>query len=505
MTITSIGYGDITPVSQLEYGISVISQLLGAVLWAAAVSQLAGIFANLDPHETAWKQNMDALNYFLRDRNCDPLLSRRVREFLIASKHTQRRQRESGILLLMSPALQGEVAQQSHHALLNGISYFRDASADFILQISLAVQTRCFAPREMVFSPHLNVVYTGLAAVRGVIKMRSQVWNEDFIVCNTSLRRGGPACALTFLEVFQLERDLLFDLLEGAAFAQERYRVKRAAVLLALRRWLVINHAALKSKSNRQSPVAFSTARGDAEESGDTAQASPASRPPSLSVPGSGSEAGEAAAGELAMGAGELSAGEWGAQGRLSRGGEGSGGGACSNCTRLTASLPLRSMKETPGASAQAQETVARQKIFGSKRGGSGRVAFGPKRSQSVEAYWGDTLNNQLNISPQYGPLDGSVSLNSRTAIPSPMPSPSGGLALGRHEARQEARLMQLNAKVAELARQQARMLSMLEIVTASRVTPHSSPHDTVMAAEESQLSPEVVRAEVRAMFNAAK
>ena len=178
MTITAIGYGDITPVSQLEYGISVLSQLTGAVLWAAAVSQLAGIYANIDPHETAWKQSMDALNYFMRDRNCDKQLSRRVREFLIASKQTQRRQRESGILLLMSPALQGEVAQQSHHALLNGIYYFRGASADFVLQISLAIQTRCFAPREMVWQTHLNVVYTGLAAVRGVIKMRSQVWTR---------------------------------------------------------------------------------------------------------------------------------------------------------------------------------------------------------------------------------------------------------------------------------------------------------------------------------------
>ena len=45
----------------------------------AAVSRLAGVYANLDPHETAWKQNMDALNYFLKDRNCDQLLSRRVR------------------------------------------------------------------------------------------------------------------------------------------------------------------------------------------------------------------------------------------------------------------------------------------------------------------------------------------------------------------------------------------------------------------------------------------
>ena len=49
-------------------------------------------------------------------------------------REMQRRQREQGILLLMSPALQGEVVMQSHREMLRGISYFRGASADFILQ-----------------------------------------------------------------------------------------------------------------------------------------------------------------------------------------------------------------------------------------------------------------------------------------------------------------------------------------------------------------------------------
>lgn len=516
MTITAIGYGDITPVSQLEYGISVLSQLLGAVLWAAAVSQLAGIYANLDPHETAWKQSMDALNYFMRDRNCDKQLSRRVREFLIASKQTQRRQRESGILLLMSPALQGEVAQQSHHALLNGIYYFRDASADFVLQISLAVQTRCFAPREMIWPLHLHVVYTGLAAVKGVIKMRSQVWNEDFIVHNTALRRGGPACALTFLEVFQLERDLLFDLLDNPPFAKERYRVKRAAIFIAIRRWLVLNHKTLKSA--RQSPVAKPAAQGAL---GEAAAPSPGGRPPQLSVP---EDLADSVRRPAAVPARELSGGERDVPGRSSRG---SGDSEDGSLDRVICGKP-------------AASTHARGVFSRPRKSSRGVLTFGHTRSLSTtslppvtskEQYWSDTLNDNLHHSegldeyscnsaksslssscsptsgrarpPQWTPLDGSVGLNSRTAPShmSPMPSPSGGMGQGRHEARQEARLMQLSATVADLARQQARMLSMLEAVTSSsRSGLHSPP-----VAEASPPGAATVRAEVRAMLNVAK
>lgn len=524
MTITAIGYGDITPVSQLEYGISVLSQLTGAVLWAAAVSQLAGIYANIDPHETAWKQSMDALNYFMRDRNCDKQLSRRVREFLIASKQTQRRQRESGILLLMSPALQGEVAQQSHHALLNGIYYFRGASADFVLQISLAIQTRCFAPREMVWQTHLNVVYTGLAAVRGVIKMRSQVWNEDFIVLNTALRRLDPACALTFLEVFQLERDLLFDLLDNPTFGKERRKVRRAALFLAIRRWLVLNHKTVRSARHQsQSPVVPPAHQGAL---GEAAAPSPGGRPPQVSVP-------EEDLRELSGVSGGSAPDRSSSQRPSSRGADSEDGSVDrASCGKLAASSQKRP------ASSRQKKPPSLERGPGSKQ--RGLLAFGHSRSLSasmpptttLEGYWGDTLKDELHpehaddfschsarstcssgYSPTsgrprptqwspLGPLDGSVGLNARNAPHmAGRDSPAtGGMGHGRHEARQEARLMQLSSNVADLARQQARMLSMLEALTLEgRRSGQHSHANSPPAAEPVPPGDATVRSEVRA------
>ena len=520
MTITAIGYGDITPVSQLEYGISVLSQLTGAVLWAAAVSQLAGIYANIDPHETAWKQSMDALNYFMRDRNCDKQLSRRVREFLIASKQTQRRQRESGILLLMSPALQGEVAQQSHHALLNGIYYFRGASADFVLQISLAIQTRCFAPREMVWQTHLNVVYTGLAAVRGVIKMRSQVWNEDFIVLNTALRRLDPACALTFLEVFQLERDLLFDLLDNPTFAKERRKVRRAALFLAIRRWLVLNHKSVRAERHQSRSPDVPPA--DQGALGEAAAPSPSGRPPQVSVPEDLRELSGVSGGSVSGGQDKSSS-----QRPSSRGGDSEDGSVDrASCGKLAASAQKRPASSRQKKPLSREGSRQRGLLAFTSHGRSLSASMPP--TTTLEGYWGDTLKDELHpehaddfschsarsacssgYSPtngrprptQWSPLDGSVGLNARTAPHmSGRDSPAtGGMGHGhggRHEARQEARLMQLSSNVADLARAQARMLSMLEALTLEgrRSGQHSHANSPPAAEPES-----TVRSEVRA------
>ena len=161
-------------------------------------------------------------------------------------------------------------------------------------------------------------------------------------------------------------------------------------------------------------------------------------------------------------------------------------------------------------------------------------LAFGTGRSLSaslpptttLEGYWGDTLKDELHpehaddfschsarsacssgYSPtngrprptQWSPLDGSVGLNARTAPHmSGRDSPAtGGMGHGgRHEARQEARLMQLSSNVADLARAQARMLSMLEALTLEgrRSGQHSHANSPPAAEPEA-----TVRSEVRA------
>ena len=174
--------------------------------WAACVSQLAGIFANLSPHETAWKQDMDAINFFMRDRGCDKALQERVREYFIASRALQRRQRERRVFELMSPSLQGEVAMVALQRIVSSVYYFRAATAGFVLALSRVLTSRGYAQREMIWSVHLNIMHQGMAAVRGAIKLRGRVWNEDIILDNPTLRRTGPACALTFVETFELSR-----------------------------------------------------------------------------------------------------------------------------------------------------------------------------------------------------------------------------------------------------------------------------------------------------------
>ena len=56
MTLTTVGYGDITPVSQSEHIVCILFMLVGGVTWAYLIGVLTSIVTNLDRHGTRFKQ-----------------------------------------------------------------------------------------------------------------------------------------------------------------------------------------------------------------------------------------------------------------------------------------------------------------------------------------------------------------------------------------------------------------------------------------------------------------
>ena len=65
--------------------------LLGTVLFAAIQGVICGIVTNGDPEETLWRQDMDALNFMMRDNKLPQELRIRVRAYFRRSKQLNRR------------------------------------------------------------------------------------------------------------------------------------------------------------------------------------------------------------------------------------------------------------------------------------------------------------------------------------------------------------------------------------------------------------------------------
>ena len=66
-TITTVGYGDITPQNPGEMRMCTLLLLWGSCLWAYIIGNACGIVSTLDVDTMQHHQRMDQLNFMMRD------------------------------------------------------------------------------------------------------------------------------------------------------------------------------------------------------------------------------------------------------------------------------------------------------------------------------------------------------------------------------------------------------------------------------------------------------
>ena len=89
MTVTSIGYGEMTPVNSTERFVCCIFMLLSGMVWAYILSTAAGIAATLNPSSVLFHTTMDQLNYFMRERGLPKQMRHDLRDYFQAARQAR--------------------------------------------------------------------------------------------------------------------------------------------------------------------------------------------------------------------------------------------------------------------------------------------------------------------------------------------------------------------------------------------------------------------------------
>jgi hypothetical protein len=109
MTITSIGYGDITPKNDTERAVCCLLMIISGATWAFVIAEAAGIAATLDPNGAAFRNSMDALNVYMRERKLDSQMRHVMRDFFSDARAVNQAESDGSLLSQLSPMLQGKV------------------------------------------------------------------------------------------------------------------------------------------------------------------------------------------------------------------------------------------------------------------------------------------------------------------------------------------------------------------------------------------------------------
>ena len=82
MTVTSIGYGDLSMQRNAEYIVCFFCMLIGGILWGFTIGNISAALGNGDRDDEEYRQNFDGLNQMMGSHNLPQELQMRVRLYL---------------------------------------------------------------------------------------------------------------------------------------------------------------------------------------------------------------------------------------------------------------------------------------------------------------------------------------------------------------------------------------------------------------------------------------
>jgi len=255
-TLNSVGYGDVVPLTDLEFATCVVFMFLSGFLWANVIGIICEIVGNLDPLLSKFRSQMDELNDMLREQNISKDLRGRLRNYLRKSQHLQRVKSEAKLMSLFSKGLQADVMNETTVKWLKCVWYFKDSGYDFLAAVAIGMVPEMLCPGESGnFISNMCVITNDGLATRGNTYLAlGDIWGMDMVLENAHLRKDDEVTAVSYTEVHRLDRSDLINIC--SRYPRERAIIRRCTVKLTVVRG-ILNLA----KKVRQGIVQYSSNR----------------------------------------------------------------------------------------------------------------------------------------------------------------------------------------------------------------------------------------------------
>lgn len=150
-TITTIGYGDITPKTNIQIMYTIAVQLLGAGFYGFLIGNMASLLANIDITRTRFREKMDQINAFIRHYRLPDNLQVSIRKYYQHLWEVKRGQDDLTVLHDLPVMLKTEVQLHLNRPIVEKVPFLKGASEGLIRDIVLNLTPRVVIPCEIVF------------------------------------------------------------------------------------------------------------------------------------------------------------------------------------------------------------------------------------------------------------------------------------------------------------------------------------------------------------------
>lgn len=149
-TLTTVGYGDIVPMSDLQRIYSMIVQVSGLVFFGYLIGNVVRLLSNRDPEQTKYLENVENLASVLRSRYIPKDMQNRILDYYGYLKDENMGHDVTSFLESLPSGLRTEVELVFKKELIEKIPLFKNASKDFILECAIKLERIIVPPKECI-------------------------------------------------------------------------------------------------------------------------------------------------------------------------------------------------------------------------------------------------------------------------------------------------------------------------------------------------------------------
>jgi voltage-gated potassium channel len=169
-TMTTVGFGDITPIRQEEVVYAIVVMLAGASLFAYVIATGAALIQTMDRAKAAFWQRVDTVESYLRSRRVDPRVTHEVREYYEYMWERHRGVGERELLGDLPPSLRLGVLSELTRSLMHRVPVFRHAPTPLRGELVAALRPVVYPPNALI--AHEGEVGDGIHfVVEGEVKV----------------------------------------------------------------------------------------------------------------------------------------------------------------------------------------------------------------------------------------------------------------------------------------------------------------------------------------------
>lgn len=150
-TITTIGYGDITPSTNPQTIYTMFVQLIGAGMYGYIIGNLASLLANSDLARTQFRAKMEKIQTFMQYRDVPQELQDNIRTYYDYLWNNRRGFDETSVLSDLPSSLKLQVALHLNKEIIEKVPMFKGAPEELIRQIVLNLKPALFTPGDFIF------------------------------------------------------------------------------------------------------------------------------------------------------------------------------------------------------------------------------------------------------------------------------------------------------------------------------------------------------------------